>query len=71
MLTAPVPYEVADPEAGAELVALCRARTECKRRNIPTQKICVDTLPLPVGRNEPCPCGSGRKLKKCCLKGKP
>jgi uncharacterized protein YecA (UPF0149 family) len=19
------------------------------------------------GRNEPCPCGSGRKYKKCCL----
>ena len=21
-----------------------------------------------VGRNEPCPCGSGRKYKKCCGK---
>jgi len=21
-----------------------------------------------VGRNEPCPCGSGRKYKKCCYK---
>ena len=21
-----------------------------------------------VGRNEPCPCGSGKKFKKCCLK---
>lgn len=21
----------------------------------------------PVGRNEPCPCGSGNKFKKCCL----
>jgi len=21
-----------------------------------------------VGRNEPCPCGSGRKFKQCCLK---
>jgi len=20
-----------------------------------------------VGRNEPCPCGSGRKFKACCL----
>ncbi|HEY6010722.1 MAG TPA: SEC-C metal-binding domain-containing protein [Nitrospirota bacterium] len=19
-----------------------------------------------VGRNEPCPCGSGRKFKRCC-----
>jgi uncharacterized protein YecA (UPF0149 family) len=22
----------------------------------------------PVGRNEPCPCGSGKKYKKCCMK---
>jgi len=21
-----------------------------------------------VGRNEPCPCGSGKKFKKCCAK---
>lgn len=20
-----------------------------------------------VGRNDPCPCGSGRKFKKCCI----
>ena len=31
-----------------------------------------DTTPLPVakpkaGRNDPCPCGSGKKYKKCCL----
>ena len=28
--------------------------------------------PLPpktkVGRNDPCPCGSGKKFKKCCMK---
>jgi uncharacterized protein YecA (UPF0149 family) len=29
-------------------------------------------LPAPraarkVGRNDPCPCGSGKKYKKCCL----
>lgn len=23
-------------------------------------------LPLKVGRNDPCPCGSGKKYKKCC-----
>lgn len=25
----------------------------------------------PVGRNDPCPCGSGKKYKKCCLPKKP
>ena len=24
-----------------------------------------------VGRNEPCPCGSGKKYKKCCLRKSP
>lgn len=22
----------------------------------------------PIGRNDPCPCGSGKKYKKCCLR---
>lgn len=26
----------------------------------------VVSLPK-VGRNDPCPCGSGRKFKKCCV----
>jgi len=31
----------------------------------PTPKTVVRTEPK-VGRNDPCPCGSGRKYKKCC-----
>lgn len=27
--------------------------------------------PPKVGRNEPCPCGSGKKFKKCCLNPPP
>lgn len=23
---------------------------------------------IKVGRNEPCPCGSGKKFKRCCLR---
>ncbi|HEY2184746.1 MAG TPA: SEC-C metal-binding domain-containing protein [Xanthobacteraceae bacterium] len=23
-----------------------------------------------IGRNDPCPCGSGRKFRKCCLPGR-
>ena len=22
---------------------------------------------MKIGRNEPCPCGSGKKYKKCCI----
>jgi uncharacterized protein len=32
----------------------------------PEQATCVGTSPKP-GRNDPCPCGSGLKYKKCCL----
>ncbi len=28
-------------------------------------------VPLEVARNAPCPCGSGKKYKNCCLKKKP
>ncbi len=28
-------------------------------------------LPLKIGRNDPCPCGSGRKYKHCCGSGLP
>jgi len=37
----------------------------CKKRNYATKQ----PLEVPsVGRNDPCPCGSGKKYKKCCLK---
>jgi len=26
--------------------------------------------PPKVGRNDPCPCGSGKKFKKCCWTGR-
>lgn len=31
----------------------------------------ADTEPAPkrIGRNDPCPCGSGKKFKKCCMWG--
>jgi len=31
----------------------------------PTMKQMLRRIPF-VGRNEPCPCGSGKKFKKCC-----
>ena len=34
----------------------------------PTQKKPVVKSDQVVGRNDPCPCGSGKKYKKCCGK---
>ena len=30
------------------------------------QRMAMQSNPVSVGRNDPCPCGSGRKYKKCC-----
>lgn len=37
-------------------------RDGLKGKNVPVRR--SETL---VGRNDPCPCGSGKKYKKCCL----
>ena len=44
-----------------------------KERRLNERKKQIDNLSIPVksekvGRNDPCPCGSGKKYKKCCLK---
>ncbi len=48
-----------------------RAMAECIRRQRPAseyRRLLVDGRAAggAVGRNDPCPCGSGRKYKKCC-----
>lgn len=55
-----------------------REEKEQYRKSLPTE----DDPPLPPppetiraekqepGRNDPCPCGSGKKYKQCCLKKK-
>ena len=34
-----------------------------------TEKVPPIHADQPPGRNDPCPCGSGKKYKKCCGKG--
>ncbi len=38
-----------------------------RKRPSPPTADAVAALRPKVGRNDPCPCGSGRKYKKCCL----
>jgi preprotein translocase subunit SecA len=55
---APRPAAVA-PSRPAPAVALSRGTPERRPEAVRSgQK---------VGRNDPCPCGSGKKYKKCCL----
>jgi uncharacterized protein YecA (UPF0149 family) len=40
------------------------------KKNVASKKLTyIDVKPgqSKVGRNDPCPCGSGKKYKKCCL----
>jgi len=39
------------------------AETKLLKNTPPVDPITSDEVP---GRNDPCPCGSGRKYKKCC-----
>ena len=64
----------ADPEAKSEaalevlgpsveaIAAYWRLRWRRKETNLRARA-------LRPGRNDPCPCGSGRKFKKCCVAG--
>jgi uncharacterized protein YecA (UPF0149 family) len=51
----------------------CFRPSETKSREIskPESELIGKPAPLSssikVGRNDPCPCGSGKKYKKCCL----
>ena len=49
----------------AELAALWN-RNDSERQTPPARDTETQTSPR-VGRNDPCPCGSGLKYKKCCL----
>ena len=41
-----------------------RAAAQAPQGEVKVKQIKLDTPK--VGRNEPCPCGSGKKYKKCC-----
>ncbi len=41
-----------------------------KEMKLEPTKMQLNRFPPRVGRNEPCPCGSGKKFKRCCLSGK-
>ena len=51
------PYIYTNPYAGIKTPRAQRGR----------KVVAVRTEPK-IGRNEPCPCESGKKYKKCCLK---
>lgn len=56
-------FRAAAPDLIPEFVATLYDWTRSKR---PVPDFAVPVTSVRVGRNDPCPCGSGRKFKKCC-----
>lgn len=72
-----LPSAKADPEQWLQQAREALPETVTKlyeywreRRTVGSQKLAQAGTPLrqaaKVGRNDPCPCGSGKKFKKCC-----
>ncbi len=67
-LTGNIRHDIAQGVFRAQLV-----RTEAPRQremytNAPSQAAAPRRAAAHVGRNDPCPCGSGRKYKNCCMR---
>ena len=85
MITKPEPLEKTDPELGQLLMDVANGRLAAhvqdirvfQMKNNAHDKSSLRNWPyrvrrevqLDVGRNDPCVCGSGKKYKKCCMKG--
>ena len=51
----------------SELIPQCLEALHLARLALLAPTLPRETPQKPVGRNDPCPCGSGKKFKKCCL----
>jgi len=63
------PPQESDRELQEQAPAIIAACVEClNAHRLAAHGAPGRSQPVPsVGRNDPCPCGSGRKFKKCCL----
>ena len=55
-------------EVGARIPEAVRAVPDSERRGGDSPATPIRRPAEKVGRNDPCPCGSGKKYKNCCLK---
>ena len=53
-----------------KVIKLIKEHTSIATRHTSSSKIELQTVEGIIGRNDPCPCGSGKKYKKCCGKNK-
>ena len=58
--------QIAEPEAARELSTPKEQEMNFSHSDPGVKKAPVVRKTEKVGRNDPCPCGSGKKYKKCC-----
>ena len=64
-MSTPPPDDAPKSEA-RDLMAAVREAFQTKLSSALDKHLAPASAPK-VGRNDPCPCGSGKKHKKCCL----
>jgi uncharacterized protein YecA (UPF0149 family) len=60
--------EEVDPELAEMFQAIAQGKLKAKVYDTRVFDGNGKEVLLEIGRNDPCPCGSGKKYKKCCLK---
>jgi len=65
--THPGPFMIGGPDADVHVPGMEGIVAIAERQPDGSLRIArTDARSIKVGRNEPCPCGSGRKHKHCC-----
>ena len=66
--SSPKPMEETDPELAKFFQNVVDYNVKCKGEGTRLSHLDVDQfIKQGVGRNDPCPCDSGKKFKKCCM----
>jgi uncharacterized protein YecA (UPF0149 family) len=68
---APDPEQILCRSMGALIRAAHELFTELRKKALSQVAPMESPGPSRVGRNGPCPCGSGKKLKRCCIDAEP
>ena len=55
-----------EPFVGRGVIAIDRFWKGRRKGALPVTRPAVSGSTAKVGRNDPCPCGSGKKYKRCC-----
>ncbi len=64
--TASAAIYVVEPHGDGPLAGLAAAAADGVLRAATVRTAVADEAAAEVGRNDPCPCGSGKKFKRCC-----